>query len=112
MVADATAHTMIRYKKSVPSVGFVLLVLVLSSCAVPSDEQVKEAFLKEHPQAEITDVYVSEGDSDHAYFTIKYREGGQAHIGCWSYFRDANDVWQIRAKSSVPEGQVPKNYCQ
>lgn len=103
---------MMRNGRSVAMLYLLVAALVATSCGGPSDDEVKQAFLREHPRAEVTDVYVSEGDSDHAYFTIKYREGGEAHIGCWSYYRDEHDRWQVRAKSSVSERLKPQGYCR
>lgn len=88
------------------------LLLVLG-CSGPNEEQVKKEFQRDNPSVEVTDVYVSEGDAQAAYFTIKYRMPDEtAHVACWSYLAGDDGVWRTNAKTSVPERLVTKNYCR
>ena len=76
---------------------FVAMVAVGSAaCGVPTDEDVKAAFVRENPAYSITAVYSGEGDSDTVYKHIRYRRpGGDAECEVvWGYQR-ARREWRV-----------------
>ncbi len=64
---------------------FAIFLLLASSCGGPSEHEVKNEFLKEHPDAVILDIGPGEGDSGNVYMHIKYRLPGKN--------KEMEDVW-------------------
>lgn len=98
-----------------PLLSVILLaVAVVTGCNVPSEQEVRRDFQRTQPSAEVLDVYVGEGDSDHAYFTIRHRKRGDGVVykDCWVYSDANRDQWQVIHKSTVPEASAPKDFCR
>lgn len=45
-----------------------------AACSGPPYTQIKEEFVREHPGAEVLSVGPGEGDSQHVYVQIRYRD--------------------------------------
>ena len=88
------------------------LCILICSCG-PSNEEVKQDFLKANPSAEIVSIGPGEGDGDHVYMYIKYRlpgdpkvkedewlyqdRGGKKWENIWQRSRDEdNNNWKVR----------------
>ena len=73
-----------------------LLFGVTAGCAGPTDEQVRHAFLREHPTAVVTLVASGEGDGSTVYKHIRYRLPGRTQE-CeivWGY-QQAEPEWRV-----------------
>jgi len=85
-----------------------LLMLALVSCGMPSDHQVRSDFLALHPSAAIIDVGPGEGDSDHAYWCVRYRERPDTALReqVWLYQRQSGNRFAvIHRDSSMTRGR-------
>jgi hypothetical protein len=86
-----------------------LLMLVIASCGLPSDDQVKADFLTLHPRAVIEFSGVGEGDADHASWCIRFREPPDTTLReqIWLYQRGADDRFHVAHRdSSVVKGKT------
>jgi len=75
----------------------------LLSCGMPSDDRVRSEFLALHPGAAIVDAGPGEGDSDHAYWCIRYRVPSDTTLReqYWLYQRGADGFKVIHRDSAV-----------
>jgi hypothetical protein len=91
---------------------WVLALLAPLACSGLSDRQVRAAFHRDNPNAVIHNLDVGEGDSEHAYYIIRYRDTveNRAYRGCWLYAKYPDGKWVLERRSSTPE-PAPANYC-
>jgi hypothetical protein len=80
-------------------VGF----LALSACRTPQIDTVRADFAADKPNAEILDVVPIEGDADHAYYRIRFREisGGEAKEEERGYRRSSDGDWRLFQRDST-----------
>ena len=95
------------------AVPLALLCLATGACSLPSHDAVRAEFQAEHPTAVIAELYVGEGDSDHALFTIRYRDttDNRDYRACWLYSDYQTGEWRVMRKHRVPE-PAPERYCR
>ena len=82
----------------------LLLGCLLSNCArVPAQGQVKQDFLKEHPNYTIISIVVGEGDSSAAYFHIKYKKPGDEMVfeDVWQYLDNGKGELKLAHKETL-----------
>jgi hypothetical protein len=95
---------MVRTPKTFAAVAVATLILVaFASCSrVPSDEQVRSDFLREHPTFDVQFVGVGEGDGSAAYFHIRYRKPDDANLyeDVWQYLDTGDGRWRINHKET------------
>jgi hypothetical protein len=74
-----------------------LAVLVLGGCGGPSGEAVRADFMREHPRAVVVSADPGEGDSEHAYYHIRFRVPPDTTLQetVWAYRRAANGTWRV-----------------
>jgi hypothetical protein len=67
-----------------------------AGCGDPTDEQVKEAFLRENPSAVVIQVASGEGDGSTVYKHIRYRLAGMQNEceAVWGY-QEAKPEWRV-----------------
>jgi hypothetical protein len=89
-------------KLHVMIVGFSVLIFSCSLLSLPGSEVVKENFLKENPQSIVLSVFVGEGDSEHAYYHIRYKEAKGESIKevVWLYTLKEDGKWSVDKKLS------------
>jgi hypothetical protein len=80
--------------------GFAVLLI---SCGMPSGDQVRGEFLALHPGAVILDAGPGEGDFDHAYWCIRYRQPPDTVLReqYWLYQRGADGFRVIHRDSAL-----------
>lgn len=76
------------------------LALLHLGCNAPGEKRVRADFLAEHPGVTISDVYVGEGDGDHAYYHIEFTRLANAapEKKVWLYQRQAGAWVSIHRK--------------
>ncbi len=84
----------------------ILLALLLSGCDAPGDDRVRSDFLKEHPSSEIVFIGVGEGDSDTAYYVIRYKNAGDGKTFTeeWQYLKEDKRGWVLNHRQQVDTG--------
>ena len=90
--------------------GSVVALALFCACSVPSEQDVRAEFRRDHPSAEVLELYIGEGDSEHALYTIRYRENGVSYRACWLYRDFPDSGWHVMNKGSTPE-PAPARYC-
>jgi hypothetical protein len=86
-------------------ISYILLLAV--SCGMPSENDVKTSFLKEHPEYTVLDIHVDEGDFDEVYFHIKYRKPKEDKIygDMWLYLRNKNREMELFKKWTLADAE-------
>jgi hypothetical protein len=52
----------------------LMMALFLAACGEPTEEAVRANFLQEYPRAVIASAVPGEGDSDHVYYHVRFRQ--------------------------------------
>jgi hypothetical protein len=78
-------------------VALILAPLLAGACSVPRDDDVRAEFLRAHPGARVESLEVGEGDSDHAYYHIRFRAAASdtaLREAVWLYARQPDGSWR------------------
>jgi uncharacterized lipoprotein NlpE involved in copper resistance len=78
------------------SIKIFLLCVLLMGCNNPDDKVVRQEFLAQTKDASIVFVGIGEGDSDHAYYHIRYKVQGNDTLweDIWLYQKQTSGNWK------------------
>ena len=81
----------------------ILFISLLASCGNPSNDDVRNDFLKEHPKAKIISIYPGEGDGGAVYMHINYQlpPSEVIHKEIWQYIDNNQSQWTLSNKEYV-----------
>jgi hypothetical protein len=77
--------------------GVLIASILGAACdAGPREKDVRSEFLRANPGARIESLAVAEGDGEHVYYHIRFREAGDLtpRETMWLYARQSDGSWR------------------
>jgi hypothetical protein len=81
-----------------------LVILAVGGCSEPSGDAVRADFIREHPRAAVISAKPGEGDSEHVYYHIRFREPPDTttRVMIWAYRQAADGKWRVFHREPAP----------
>jgi hypothetical protein len=91
-----------RFSLNRVPVGLLIGVL---ACGTPQARAVRADFETARPGTEIVEIAPTEGDADHAYYRIRFRDGTDSNVREeeWGYRRGSIGRWERFKPDSAPQ---------
>jgi hypothetical protein len=82
---------------------WVLTLVGLIACDSPETKAVRADFTAARPGAEVLGIVPTEGDAEHVYYRIRFRDTVHARIGEeeWGYRRASSGRWELFTRDST-----------
>jgi hypothetical protein len=89
--------------------GRLSLAMLLGACSSPDEERVRAEFINEYPGVAVISAGPGEGDSDHVYYHVRFRQPPDTTVRevVWGYRRTSGRQWQVFHRGTETP-RVPK----